>query len=234
MAPVETDEEVVNTLIAEDGDSLREFIADRWRANERTYLRIAGSIAEAMHFFERISFARVVADLLFEHEVLDGVDLLEAARDRNPGCELILLTGQSTSVDVERKLQRLGATLLRKGELQPEVMDALLSGRRSIVLPRGEQPTSEFGELVIRMEKLSTNVEQLKRKMKGIQELNLVLIDDIIAEIEAIPEQERPRFLMGERVLSPKNLRDEVIGQTEIGKKIVALHHQLFKELRSR
>ena len=97
--------ENIQILIAEDDDSFREIIQDFLRNPQRMISSFKNG-QEAIHAIRKSYFDLVITDLMMPGA--DGMEVLKQAKERNPDCVVILITGYA-SLDSALQAIRGGA-----------------------------------------------------------------------------------------------------------------------------
>jgi DNA-binding response OmpR family regulator len=97
--------ENIQVLIAEDDDSLREIIQD-FLKNPQRMISIFKNGQEAIQALRETHFDLVITDLMMPGA--DGMEVLKQAKERNPTCVVILITGYA-SLDSALQAIRGGA-----------------------------------------------------------------------------------------------------------------------------
>ena len=92
------------TLMVDDGQTLIAYVKSAF-AQHRGSVAFATSFSEGKERLQREQFGRVVADLVFEGEDGNGVDLLSAARLKSAAADLILLTGKPVNREQRERLR---------------------------------------------------------------------------------------------------------------------------------
>lgn len=145
-------DEALRILVAEDDDSFREMMQDFLKSPRRKILGYKDG-REAVRALRRESFDLVVTDLMMPGA--DGMAVLKEAKERNPECAVILITGYA-SLDSALQAIRGGAyDYLRKPFKLEELEVAVKNACEKIALVR------ENRELLSR---LKETMEEMKRR----------------------------------------------------------------------
>lgn len=220
----------IPTLVVDDATTFVQTLQDQFLRTGSGPTTLATSVSEARVYLldGKCHWQRIVSDLVFEREREDGIDFLEAARVRYPNSELILLTGKPVDDTQRQRMARCRIRLLRKATISGNLMKALVRGAREIAFPLDDQTgESDVGEVILKW-------EALRGRLEEVSNLNDLLIEDIVSELDEIPDQANPMMLMDGRRLAPAELRNEVLMKSPIGLRVIKLHHQLYKMLRDK
>lgn len=216
------------TMIVDDERPLLRSFRERGRKYKLDMVDYYHSLRDARQAVQREVFDRVIADHKFEGEEDDGLAFLEDVRRQRGTVDLVLLTGQPVTGNMESRLEALNARVIKKQGLSRELVDQLLVGDE---IAESTEPSSsgvessDVGELRLEVETLRDEVDQLRG-------LNDLLVADIIEELKTTEEQNQEVMLIGDRMYSPKELRYEVENRTEVGREMIRVHHQMFKLMR--
>lgn len=185
------------------------------------------SLSEAWQAAAESKYFRYVADQEFEGEEKTGIDFLEDVHQRQPNAELILLTGKYVSRQSRDRIDRIGASYIKKSQLDSDLLARILS---SAPLPDNGLAVGPEVDIA----ELRLQYDLLNRELGQARELNDLLIEDIIAELTSIKSQSTPALMIEGRLLSADDLKKELKEKTNIGREMIRLHHELNRQLRKK
>jgi DNA-binding response OmpR family regulator len=138
-----------SVLVVDDEAVIRNFLV-RVLEREGYHVAAAGDGREALRLLEAAAFDLLLTDIKMDH--LDGVGLLEAARDRYPDLAIILLTGHATVDSAVAALRRGASDYLLKPVRNEQIVEAVAVGlaerSRKQRRNRLEQLAGQFSDVI--------------------------------------------------------------------------------------
>lgn len=218
-----------DTMLVDDSMPLLTHLRTWASQTGHTEVEFFSSLGEARSAARRRSYKRVIADQQFEGEEGDGLGLLEEIRESESRGEtetdLVLLTGKPVSERKRRRLERIGGRLVQKGGVDARLLHELFR-------PEGKLERNVEVGVEVDVAELRLRYEEVLEQLEGVRELNDLLVEDIIAELDQIEDQERKVLAAGTRRLSPAGIRDEVVSKTDFGREVIRAHHELNRRRR--
>lgn len=218
----------MSTLVVDDHEGLVESMRDFASRSGILDAVFATSVEQARRLTKNKPFKRYVADFNFEGEQQTGADFLEEVRSAQPDAKLYLLTGRNLDHATLRRLAKINAALVKKVAFGREVLGALLRGQ-SLSAPVLQ---ASDGEVDVAQQRLI--VEAAEEALSREQAMNMLLLEDVIASLRRAGLEGEQGICVGDRLLSPHDLEQEVSSRTELGREIVRLHVSLNQKLRER
>lgn len=214
-------------LVVDDNDSLLDAISESVKTLSLAGVLLMRTIAEAKEAVLRQSFRRIIADQVFEGEDADGVTLLQEARAKDSKVELVLLTGKEVNPTRQQKMEEIRGVVVPKDRLSVELLKKLISQEPFREEEIGKREPQDVGQLSLQLD----NTEKAYIELKKLTDL---LIEDILMELGNVKNANVKSLLIGGRIFSAEELREELKLMTPLGRKIVKLHHELFRILREK
>ncbi len=118
-----TDEDVTTVLVVDDSSAARRFVGRLVERRPGFRAVFACNGREALTALGRGACAAVVTDLYMPG--MDGLELVEAVRDRHPLVPVVLMTAQGSEDTVVKALQGGAAGYVSKSALERELLDTL-------------------------------------------------------------------------------------------------------------
>lgn len=150
----------VTILIVDDDQNIR-FLINQILTKEGYQIVQAASGEEAVELIETNNFELVITDLqMFE---LSGIEVLKAAKARDPFTEVLILTGYG-DIKTAVKAIKLGAyeylsKPVNRDEFRVKVLKALEQRELKQQIDRQQQKIREFNEMIASDLKLATQVQ---------------------------------------------------------------------------
>ena len=116
-------------LIVDDEKVIRVLLT-RLLGEDEYLVSCASSGKQALEIMRRVTFDLVITDLIMPGD-LTGIDVIQAAKRKDPSCGAILMTGR-TSPDAEASAIESGAVYIRKpfdADLMKAVVKEVLATR---------------------------------------------------------------------------------------------------------
>lgn len=148
-------------LIADDDNSILLLLSKVLGTNDHE-LTLANDGKEAIKHIKETHFDLIISDLQMPE--VNGIDVLQAAKKKNPEIEVLILTGHA-SVKTAVNAMKLGAyEYLTKPvdveELRLKVAQALNHRQLKIEIERQQRKIDEYNEMIQRDLKLAEQVQQ--------------------------------------------------------------------------
>jgi ActR/RegA family two-component response regulator len=212
------------TLLVDDKDSFVDFLeqqAEAWQLHDVMFCR---ELDGAYDRFNAARPRRIIADNTFEGSHENGLTFLERVRREDEAVELILLTGNEPTKQIQKRLRAIRGRLITKADVDADLMETLLSGK-PLPVETSTEPDLDVAELKLRL-------EEARHKLKWVSETNAMLVRDIIQELIEADRNGEAGIIIDNRLYTPSDLVEEILAHTDVGKQLVEYHHKMFHLLR--
>ncbi|MFZ1685534.1 MAG: response regulator [Candidatus Zixiibacteriota bacterium] len=217
---------MAEVLFCDDQAAFLELVKEVSRASALGNISFVRSVAEAIENVRSRTYARVVTDMGFESEVLNGLDLFDEVRRLGLTTELVLLTGNLLSESDILRLAEVRAFIVSKANLTSDLLISLLDNRfdlQRLPLFDSYHGNTEAGPIEL--------LRALEDRALS-RNLNRALVEDMLEVLNSVEDSSTGVVWLGNVSLTIDQMRQEILAGTPIGVDLVRMHYHLLKHLR--